>query len=82
MRELKEELGIDASESCLAPLAFASHDYDSFQLMMPLYVLRQWNGTPAPHEGQRLAWVRKDLLSSYPMPPADMPLAPILREWL
>jgi 8-oxo-dGTP diphosphatase len=82
LRELKEELGIDAYESCLAPLAFASHDYDSFHLMMPLYLLRQWKGVPTPHEGQQLAWVRKDLLSSYPMPPADLPLVPLLREWL
>lgn len=82
LRELKEELGIDASESCLAPLAFASHDYDSFHLLMPLFVLRQWQGTPHAHEGQQLAWVGKERLNDYPMPPADLPLVPILREWL
>jgi 8-oxo-dGTP diphosphatase len=82
LRELKEELGIDAKESCLAPLAFASHDYDSFHLLMPLFVLRQWQGAPTPHEGQRLAWVRKDLFSGYPMPPADLPLVPLLSEWI
>ncbi len=82
IRELKEELGIDASESCLAPLAFASHDYDSFHLLMPLFVLRQWQGEPHPHEGQKLAWVRKDRLNAYPMPPADLPLVPILKDWL
>lgn len=82
LRELKEELGIDAAESCLAPLAFASHDYDSFHLLMPLFVLRQWKGKPHPHEGQKLAWVGKDKLNGYPMPPADLPLVPILREWI
>ncbi|MBI5120225.1 MAG: GNAT family N-acetyltransferase [Rhodospirillales bacterium] len=82
LRELKEELGIDAYESCLAPLAFASHDYDSFHLLMPLFVLRQWQGTPHAHEGQQLAWVGKERLNDYPMPPADLPLVPILREWL
>lgn len=82
LRELKEELDIDAYESCLAPLAFASHDYDSFHLLMPLFVLRQWKGTPHAHEGQQLAWVGKDRLNDYPMPPADLPLVPILREWI
>lgn len=82
LRELKEELGINASESCLAPLAFASHDYDVFHLMMPLFVLRQWKGKPKASEGQQLKWVGKDRLTHYPMPPADLPLVPILRDWL
>lgn len=82
LRELKEELDIDAYESCLAPLTFASHDYDSFHLLMPLFVLRQWKGTPHAHEGQQLAWVGKDRLNDYPMPPADLPLVPILKDWI
>ena len=74
IRELKEELGIDVKEACLAPLTFASHAYDDFHLMMPLYVCRRWDGTPAALEGQELAWVRPNKLRDYPMPPADLPL--------
>ena len=74
IRELKEELGIVVKEACLAPLTFASHTYDDFHLLMPLYVCRRWEGTVAPHEGQRLAWVRPNRLKEYPMPPADIPL--------
>lgn len=82
IRELREELGIDTWQSCLAPLTFASHSYDDFHLLMPLYVCRRWQGTPHPQEGQRLAWVRAKDLKNYPMPPADLPLIPILRDWL
>jgi 8-oxo-dGTP diphosphatase len=82
IRELHEELGIDTWKSCLAPLSFASHSYDDFHLLMPLFACRRWNGTPAPREGQTLAWVRPDRLRDYPMPPADLPLIPILRDWL
>ncbi len=82
IRELQEELGIDTKASCLAPLAFASHSYESFHLLMPLYACRRWEGTPQPREGQTLAWVRAGDLTSYPMPPADEPLIPILRDWL
>jgi 8-oxo-dGTP diphosphatase len=74
IRELKEELGIVVKEACLAPLTFASHSYEDFHLLMPLYVCRRWEGTVAPHEGQRLAWVRPNRLKEYPMPPADVPL--------
>ena len=74
IRELKEELGIVVKEACLAPLTFASHTYGDFHLLMPLYVCRRWEGTVAPHEGQRLAWVRPNRLKDYPMPPADVPL--------
>ena len=74
IRELKEELGIEVKEACLAPLTFASHAYDDFHLMMPLYVCRRWDGTPAALEGQELAWVRPNKLRDYPMPPADLPL--------
>ena len=74
IRELKEELGIDVKEECLAPLTFASHLYPDFHLLMPLYVCRRWDGTLAPLEGQRLAWVRPNRLRDYPMPPADEPL--------
>jgi 8-oxo-dGTP diphosphatase len=74
IRELKEELGITVKEACLAPLTFASHAYPDFHLLMPLYVCRRWDGTVAPQEGQRIAWVRPNKLRDYPMPPADEPL--------
>ncbi|RME14026.1 MAG: (deoxy)nucleoside triphosphate pyrophosphohydrolase [Alphaproteobacteria bacterium] len=82
IRELQEELGIDTRASCLAPLAFASHSYDDFHLLMPLFACRRWQGTVTPREGQKLAWVRANRLADYPMPPADAPLIPILRDWL
>jgi 8-oxo-dGTP diphosphatase len=82
IRELREELAIDVTASCLAPLAFASHDYDHFHLVMPLFALRQWSGRPIPQEGQSLAWVAKDRLADYPMPPADIPLVAQLRDWM
>lgn len=82
IRELHEELGIETWQSCLAPLTFASHSYDDFHLLMPLFACRRWNGIVAPMEGQRLAWARASELTSYDMPPADLPLIPILREWL
>jgi 8-oxo-dGTP diphosphatase len=82
IRELHEELGIDTWESCLAPLTFASHSYDDFHLLMPLFACRKWNGTPMSNEGQSLKWVRPNALKNYPMPPADIPLIPILRDWL
>jgi 8-oxo-dGTP diphosphatase len=74
IRELKEELGIVVNEACLAPLTFASHTYEDFHLLMPLYVCRRWEGTVTPHEGQKLAWVRPNRLREYPMPAADIPL--------
>ena len=74
IRELKEELDIVVREACLAPLTFASHSYPDFQLLMPLYVCRRWEGTARAQEGQRLAWVRPNRLKEYPMPPADLPL--------
>ena len=74
IRELREELGIEVREACLAPLTFASHAYESVHLLMPLYVCRRWEGSVTPLEGQRLAWVRPNRLREYPMPPADEPL--------
>lgn len=82
IREMREELAIDTAESCLAPLTFASHAYDDFHLLMPLYVCRRWKGTVTPLEGQELKWVRPNALRDYPMPPADAPLVAILRDWL
>jgi 8-oxo-dGTP diphosphatase len=82
IRELKEELGIDVASACLAPFAFASHAYERAHLLMPLYVCRRWRGTPRPLEGQTLAWVRPERLADYPMPPADKPLVPLLRDFL
>ncbi|WP_171216718.1 (deoxy)nucleoside triphosphate pyrophosphohydrolase [Enterovirga aerilata] len=80
IRELREELGIAVEEPCLAPLTFASHAYESFHLLMPLYACRRWNGFVQPLEGQRLKWVRPAELRNYPMPPADEPLIPALIE--
>ena len=82
IRELQEELGIDTHASCLAPLAFASHSYEDFHLLMPLFACRRWQGNVRPLEGQTLAWVRAKDLRNYPMPPADEPIVPILRDWL
>lgn len=82
IRELQEELGIDTWASCLAPLTFASHSYDNFHLLMPLFACRKWQGTPMSKENQALKWVRPDKLREFKMPPADIPLIPILRDWL
>ncbi len=82
LRELHEELGVDTWKSCLAPLTFASHAYDDFHLLMPLYICRKWEGTPHSKEDQALKWVAPNKLRDYPMPPADIPLIPILRDWL
>ncbi|MDP2061795.1 MAG: (deoxy)nucleoside triphosphate pyrophosphohydrolase [Phaeovulum sp.] len=82
IRELHEELGIETWQSCLAPLSFASHAYADFHLLMPLFACRKWGGIAHAREGQRLAWVRAADLRNYPMPAADLPLIPILRDWL
>lgn len=82
IRELREELGITVQEACLAPLTFASHAYPDFHLLMPLYVCRRWEGVPRALEGQKLAWARVNELRNYPMPPADEPLIPMLRDLL
>jgi 8-oxo-dGTP diphosphatase len=79
IRELREELGIETKEACLAPLTFASHDYQDFHLVMPLFVCRRWQGLAKGREGQALKWVRPTDLRQYPMPPADAPLiAPLI----
>ena len=82
IRELKEELDIDTWASCLAPLTFASHSYEDFHLLMPVFACRKWDGQPKPLEGQSLSWARVNQLRDYPMPPADLPLIPVLRDWL
>lgn len=82
IRELNEELGIDTHESCLAPIGFASHGYDEFHLLMPLFVCRKWQGEPTAQEGQTLTWVRPNALRNYPMPPADVPLVAQLQDLL
>ena len=82
IRELHEELGIETWQSCLVPLTFASHSYDSFHLLMPLYVCRVWEGTVEAREGQELKWVRPVRLGDYDMPPADAPLVAMLRDLL
>ncbi|MGM0559876.1 MAG: (deoxy)nucleoside triphosphate pyrophosphohydrolase [Pseudomonadota bacterium] len=82
IRELREELGIDTRQSCLAALAFASHAYESFHLLMPLFACRVWQGNPQGLEGQALAWVKPARMMDYPMPPADQPLVALLRDFL
>jgi 8-oxo-dGTP diphosphatase len=82
IRELREELAIDVTQACLAPFTFASHAYDDFHLLMPLYVCRRWHGTVTPLEGQELAWVRPVRMNRYPMPPADEPLVAMLCDLL
>ena len=80
IRELREELGIEVKEACLAPLTFASHSYEAFHLLMPLWVCRRWEGQVVGREGQALAWVKPLRLRDYPMPPADAPLIPFLQD--
>src|ERR1700732_2764162 len=82
IRELHEEIGITVKEACLAPLTFASHAYDDFHLLMPLYICRRWEGDVVAREGQNLAWVRANKLRDYKMPPADLPLIPHLIDLL
>ena len=82
IRELEEELGIQTWQSCLAPLTFASYGYDDFHLLMPLFACRKWQGTVRAKENQALKWVKALDLARYPMPPADVPLVSILRDWL
>ena len=82
IRELREELGIEVSQSCLAPFVFASRAYESFHLLMPLYLCRRWEGTVVAHEHAALKWVRPNQLSDWPMPPADEPLVAWLRDLL
>ncbi len=82
VRELEEELGIRTWDSCLAPLTFASHGYEDFHLLMPLFACRKWEGRPVSREGQALRWVRARDLRDCPMPPADLPLIAVLRDWL
>jgi 8-oxo-dGTP diphosphatase len=81
-RELKEELAIEVCATCLAPFTFASHAYADFHLLMPLYICRTWDGDIEPQEGQEIKWVRAMRLADYPMPPADAPLIPWLRDLL
>ncbi len=82
VRELREELGIETRAACLAPLTFASHSYETFHLLMPLYVCRRFEGVATGREGQRLKWVRPQNLRDYPMPPADLPLIAHLQDLL
>ena len=82
IRELREELAVDTVESCLAPFTFASHAYDDFHLLMPLFVCRKWQGRVTPMENQQIKWVMPMRLGDYPMPPADKPLIAMLRDYL
>lgn len=82
IRELHEELGIDTWKSCLAPLTFASHSYDDFHLLMPVFICRKWDGIVMGREGQALKWVKPALLRDFPMPAADLPLIPVIRDWV
>jgi 8-oxo-dGTP diphosphatase len=82
IRELDEELGIKVAQACLAPFVFASHTYETFHLLMPLYLLRRWEGLVTAKEHEALKWVKPDQLADYPMPPADLPLIAWLRDLL
>ncbi|MCK5042287.1 MAG: (deoxy)nucleoside triphosphate pyrophosphohydrolase [Sphingomonadales bacterium] len=82
IREIKEELDIDVGVGCLQPFSFASHSYDDFHLFMPLYLCRKWNGQIKPMEGQQTAWVKPNRLRTYEMPPADVGIASMLRDFL
>jgi 8-oxo-dGTP diphosphatase len=82
IREMDEELGIGTWSSCLAPLTFASHGYDDFHLLMPVFACRRWTGTPRAREGQGLTWARPQQLRNFDMPPADRPLIAIIRDLL
>ncbi|MEO1310144.1 MAG: 8-oxo-dGTP diphosphatase MutT [Pseudomonadota bacterium] len=82
IRELNEELGVDTETACLAPFAFASHAYEKFHLLMPLFLCRKWSGVPTGREGQVLKWARPSDLTSFPTPPADIPLMAQLRDFL
>jgi 8-oxo-dGTP diphosphatase len=82
IRELDEELGINVVEACLAPFVFTSHAYDSFHLLMPLYLCRKWNGVVQAREHEAIAWVKPNRMADYPMPPADAPLVAWLRDLL
>ncbi|QDY71458.1 8-oxo-dGTP diphosphatase MutT [Qingshengfaniella alkalisoli] len=82
IRELHEELGIETWDSCLAPLTFASHSYDDFHLLMPVFICRKWEGIVQSREGQALDWVRPNRLRDYEMPAADIPLIPFIRDWV
>jgi 8-oxo-dGTP diphosphatase len=80
IRELDEELGIAVTHACLAPFVFASHTYETFHLLMPLYLCRRWEGFVTAREHEALAWVRPEKMDDYPMPPADKPLVAWLRD--
>ncbi|MCF8473511.1 MAG: (deoxy)nucleoside triphosphate pyrophosphohydrolase [Emcibacter sp.] len=82
IRELNEELNINVTEACLAPFVFASHSYDDFHLLMPTFLCRRWDGILIPQEGQNLKWVKIQDLEHYPMPPADIPLIAMIRDFL
>lgn len=82
IRELQEELGIEVKRACLAPFVFASHTYDSFHLLMPLFLIRRWDGEPQAHEHTALKWVRPNDMRDYPMPPADLPLVAWLQDFI
>ena len=82
IRELNEELGVKVTNACLAPFVFTSHSYESFHLLMPVWLCRRWEGFVTAREHEAIAWVKPDRLSAYPMPPADLPLVAWLRDLL
>jgi len=82
IREMREELGVEIEAAALSPFVFASHAYSDFDLLMPLFLCREWRGEALPREGQRIAWVNPADLANYPMPPADLPLIPLLQRML
>jgi 8-oxo-dGTP diphosphatase len=81
-RELQEELGIAVAESDLEAFGFASHRYDTFHILLLLWVCRRWQGVPASRETQVLDWVLPATMNDYPMPAADAPLVALLQQRL
>jgi len=82
IREIREELGVETQDSCLAPVSFASHPYDDFHLILLLYVCRRWQNTPQALEGGALEWVRPQRLRDYQMPPANLEFIAVLQDLL
>lgn len=80
VRELEEEIGIHTHTSCLFALGFASHRYEDFHLLMPLYVCRNWQNPPRGKEGQELKWIRKHEIMQFEMPAANDVLKVLVRD--
>ena len=82
IREIREELGVETKDSCLAPVSFASHSYEDFHLILLLYICRRWQNTPEALEGGEIKWVRANRLRDHPMPPANGEFISVLQDLL